>query len=94
MRKIYNNVNTHCPQVEKLADHVQFDKMKKNPMANPTANLVLPPGKTDFMRRGVVGDWVNHFTTEQSAQWDQWIEENIAGTDLQTAVVFKQDKQC
>ena len=40
-------------QVDTLVDHLKFDNMKMNPNANPTAGMNL---KSDFMRKGQVGD--------------------------------------
>ena len=35
-----------------------------------------------FFRKGKVGDWKNYFEGESLSQWDQWIAENLEGTDL------------
>ena len=45
------------------------------------------PGKGDlqFIRKGVVGDWKNHFSPESSAEWDQWIANEFQGTGIQAA---------
>ena len=45
------------------------------------------PGKGDrqFIRKGVVGDWKNHFSPESSAEWDQWIAKEFQGTGIQAA---------
>ena len=72
-----------------LADHVEFNNMKKNPNTNPTAGVDLPPGKPDFIRKGKVGDWKNFFGEEENALWDDWIRDNIAGTGLEELDVFK-----
>ena len=31
---------------------------------------------------GETGDWKNHFSAELNDRIDQWIEKNLAGTDL------------
>ena len=36
----------------------------------------------NFIRKGKVGDWKNHFTEENNKIWDQWIVENLKGTDI------------
>jgi hypothetical protein len=38
---------------------------------------------TKFFRKGQVGDWKNYFEGENLSQWDQWIAENLKGTDLE-----------
>ena len=65
-----------------LNDHVQFENMKKNPYANPTAIMNTPPEK-QFMRKGQVGDWKNYFDKERDTKWEHWIAENIEGTGLE-----------
>ena len=30
-----------------------------------------------FIRKGQVGDWQNHFTPEMNQQWDPWIAEQM-----------------
>ena len=47
------------------------------------------------MRKGVVGDWRNYFTPEQSAQMDektahvQWLKIAGSGLDFKTTAYFK-----
>jgi len=66
-------------QVASLVDHVKFENMKANPNANPTSGMHL---KTDFMRKGQVGDWKNFFTPEKVSEWEEWMQERTRGTDL------------
>ena len=35
-----------------------------------------------FFRKGGLGDWKNYFQGENLKTWDEWIEENLAGTDI------------
>ncbi len=46
---------------------------------------------TKFFRKGQVGDWKNYFEGENLSQWDQWIAENLKGTDLE--MVFEWIKE-
>ena len=57
--------------VGKIANLLSFENMKKNPMVNPTSGL---PKQKTFMRRGIVGDWRNHFDENTIATWNAWIE--------------------
>ena len=34
------------------------------------------------MRKGKVGDWKNYFDNEANQFFDQWIAENLSGTDI------------
>ena len=49
----------------------------------------MKKSKGSFIRKGIVGDWKNHFTPEMNAEWDPWIEENLKGSGLK--MVFKQE---
>jgi len=66
-------------QVDRLVEHLKFENMKLNMSTNPTAGFNL---KSDFMRKGVVGDWKNFFTPEKTLEWEKMIKEKTAGTDL------------
>ena len=68
--------------MDQLVDYINFENMKKNPNATPTAGVKLPETAPDFMRKGKVGDWKNHFNVDTLEKWDRWIEENTAGTGL------------
>ena len=49
--------------LDKLAENLKFENMKKNPHITPTSGVNLP-GKSTFMRKGIVGDCKNHFDEE------------------------------
>ena len=52
---------------------------------NPQANLDWVPqreGVPRHMRKGVVGDWRNHFSVDQNTIFDRLIAENLSGTGL------------
>ncbi|KAM7058675.1 sulfotransferase 2B1 [Molossus nigricans] len=58
-----------------------FDAMKANTMSNFT---LLPPSLLDqrrgaFLRKGVCGDWKNHFTVAQSEAFDRVYREQMRG---------------
>ena len=38
--------------------------------------------KVAFMRKGQVGDWVNHFTPELEKRFDEWEKRSLKGSDL------------
>ena len=63
-----------------------FQSVKDNPTTNP--NIVEPiwplfkPGEQQFWRKGIVGDWRNHFTPEQNAEFDAIYAEMMKGSGL------------
>jgi len=71
-------------QMNRLLDTVDIKSMRKNKFVNKETEI---PGKGDrqFIRKGVVGDWKNHFSPESSAEWDQWIAVEFQGTGIQAA---------
>ena len=62
--------------IDKIVIDTSFDKMKDNKFANKESSA---PG---FLNKGIIGDWRNVFTPEQSAMMDALIEEKFAGTGL------------
>ena len=69
--------------IQKIVEQTKFDAMKLNPTANNGWMAEYhTEGATPFMRKGVVGDWRNYFTDEQSVKLDALICEKLEGTDL------------
>ena len=42
-----------------------------------------------FFRKGTVGDWKNYFTGEKKEEWDEWIAEQLKGTDIDMSFELK-----
>ena len=69
--------------VEEIAHKTTFENMKKDSTANyEWMKKFAKPGGTDFMRKGVVGDWKNYFTPEQTARLDAVYNEKMKGTGI------------
>ena len=64
-------------KILKLDDHLHIDNFRQVMIENSG-----DPQKKDFIRKGIVGDWKNHFTEENNKIWDDWIAENLKGTDI------------
>ena len=57
--------------IAKIAGMTSFDKMKSDNTANYSwHDQHKKRGATDFLRRGIVGDWKNHLSPEKSAEMD------------------------
>ncbi|XP_077999212.1 sulfotransferase 1B1-like [Glandiceps talaboti] len=58
--------------VDKILDFCSFENMKKNDSVNMEKFfLIFDTRKAKFMRKGVVGDWQNHFTVAENAEFDE-----------------------
>ncbi|KAM3872590.1 cytosolic sulfotransferase 3-like [Diretmus argenteus] len=68
---------------ERIIGGVQFDTMKKNNMANYSTSGVMDFKISPFMRKGKVGDWMNHFTVAQSEQFDEDYKRKMKNPTLQ-----------
>ena len=49
--------------------------------------LVVGKVGGQFLRKGVVGDWVNHFTDEMNREWDLWVEQEMGNLGLGKIIV-------
>ena len=75
-------------EVSLLAEHLSFDSMKNNPSVNYEAvmeinrkfNLTSEDGH--FMRSGQVGNYNEAMSPEIILEFDQWTQENLAGSTL------------
>ena len=72
--------------VDQIARHCRFTQMQKNPAVNreevPVTDLFAP---SEFMRKGIIGDWKNHFSETQSLLFDQIYEREMEGLGLKLA---------
>ncbi|XP_071949953.1 sulfotransferase 1E1-like [Antedon mediterranea] len=69
--------------LQKTVDQCTFKKMSKNPMANFTGLTDFDLNVSTFMRKGGVGDWMNHFTVAQNKLIDSVLRESLTGTGLE-----------
>lgn len=76
-------------QLDKLARHLSFDEMKKNPATNNsdlTRGAMAMNGRKgesfEFMRKGQVGDYKNELPAEYIARLDQYIAKELRDSDF------------
>ena len=69
--------------IDKIVIDTSFDKMKSNKFANTDymAATAFSEG-SGHLRKGIIGDWRNVFTSEQSAMMDALVKEKFAGSGL------------
>ncbi|MED6232790.1 hypothetical protein ATANTOWER_002454 [Ataeniobius toweri] len=65
--------------IHKIAKHCSFESMKANTMSN--FSLVpkeyMDSDKSPFLRKGVTGDWKNHFSSEQLVRFKSVINKEL-----------------
>jgi len=69
--------------VEKLVDFLNINKMRENSMVNKSVEKPPTEERPSFIRKGIVGDWKTHFSAEESAEWDRWIESQLERSGIQ-----------
>ncbi|XP_022609380.1 sulfotransferase family cytosolic 2B member 1-like isoform X3 [Seriola dumerili] len=70
--------------IQKIAEHCSFKTMKANNMSNFSLvpKVYMDADKSPFFRKGVAGDWKNHFTSEQLAQFTSVISKELEGENF------------
>lgn len=70
--------------VERIASHCTFNTMKTNAMSNYSLvpQEVLDSKKSSFLRKGISGDWKNHFSPELEKQFMAAIREDLKGSGV------------
>ncbi|XP_078694282.1 sulfotransferase 1A3-like [Branchiostoma floridae x Branchiostoma belcheri] len=89
VKKLADFVGCELPSgtVDKIVDHCSFRSMSENPMTNyskhPEQRCRFDTSNAEFIRKGIVGDWKNHFTDQQNIAFDKMLEEKLSGTGLE-----------
>ncbi|XP_042346728.1 sulfotransferase family 2, cytosolic sulfotransferase 3 [Plectropomus leopardus] len=65
--------------IQKIAEHCSFKAMKNNNMSNLSLvpKMYMDSDKSPFLRKGVAGDWKNHFSPEQLARFTSAIRKEL-----------------
>ncbi|KAM4697358.1 sulfotransferase 1A1-like [Rhinophrynus dorsalis] len=86
IRKVLEFMGKELPEelVEKIHQHTSFQAMKSNHLANYSTipSSVMDHSISPFMRKGVCGDWKNHFTVSQNERFDDYYQREMSDTDL------------
>lgn len=92
--KFFGKNYTH-DQILALAEHVSFSKMKTNDAVNFKAatEFLMNAHKrqvprTDFIRKGIVGDYNNLMSEVTIKEFDKWNEEMKTKFDLRDEINF------
>lgn len=69
--------------VDRIVQQSTFNSMKSNSSANYSwQNKDRKSGSKAFIRKGLIGDWMNHFSEEQSTRFDAEYYKQMAGSGL------------
>lgn len=68
--------------IARIVEATSFDKMKENPSANNSWMNEYRREGAPFMRKGIIGDWKNLFSKDQSAQVDEMIAEKLQDVNV------------
>ncbi|KAM9309360.1 sulfotransferase family 2, cytosolic sulfotransferase 3 isoform 2-T2 [Pholidichthys leucotaenia] len=70
--------------IQKIAHHCSFKTMKTNNMSNfrLVPDLYMDSSKSPFLRKGIIGDWKNHFNSEQLARFSSVISKELESEDF------------
>ncbi|XP_013931685.1 PREDICTED: sulfotransferase family cytosolic 1B member 1-like isoform X2 [Thamnophis sirtalis] len=86
IQKIAHFLNFELPDplLKEIAEHTKFETMKSNPMANylTLPAFVMNQSLSPFMRKGIVGNWKEHFTVAQNEKIDEITSQLLADSGL------------
>ena len=77
----FTNYPLTAEKIMKLEDMMVIDKFREM-HANPQKTEEQKNMRRQFIRKGEIGDWKNHFSQDMSKDWDEWIAENLSGTNI------------
>ncbi|KAF7651227.1 hypothetical protein LDENG_00113890 [Lucifuga dentata] len=70
--------------IQKIAEQCCFKNMKSNKMSNFSLvpQDIMDLNKSPFLRKGIAGDWKNHFSSEQEARFSSVIRGELEGENF------------
>ncbi|KAL6462264.1 hypothetical protein MHYP_G00286860 [Metynnis hypsauchen] len=70
--------------LDHVTEHCRFKNMKNNNMSNYSLvpQEVMDSSKSPFLRKGIAGDWKNHFSPELEAKFNAVIRKELEGSGI------------
>ncbi|XP_048467029.1 sulfotransferase 2B1-like [Rhincodon typus] len=70
--------------IEIIVTQTKFNNMRQNKMSNYSfvPKELMDQSKTNFLRKGISGDWKNHFTTAQTEHFNSVYTQEMKGIDF------------
>lgn len=70
--------------LDRVVSHGTFKNMKTNKMSNYSLvpEDIMDSKKSPFLRKGIAGDWKNHFSPELDAKFTAIIQEDMKGCNI------------
>ncbi|XP_072515379.1 sulfotransferase 2B1-like [Salminus brasiliensis] len=70
--------------LDRITEHCLFKNMKDNKMSNYSLvpQDIMDNNKSPFLRKGIAGDWKNHFSPELEAKFNAVIREEMEGSGI------------
>ncbi|XP_027026370.1 sulfotransferase 2B1-like isoform X2 [Tachysurus fulvidraco] len=78
--------------LKRITEQCQFKTMKQNNMSNYSLvpQKIMDNSKSSFLRKGIAGDWKNHFSPEYEAKFNAFISGELKGS----GITFPWDEEC
>ena len=68
--------------MKNLLAAVDLESFRRNKFVNKTHYFKTDENGYSFIRKGVIGDWKNHFDKDMNKEWDSEIERQLSGSDF------------
>jgi len=70
-------------KIDELCGALKFDNYQKTcSMNQDIMGDRFNADRGEFIRKGIIGDWVNHFNKDIADDWDLWIKENFVAIGI------------